>query len=152
MTTTIRGRACAVLRFRDRILLNRFGGDSFWALPGGSVEAGEFSNDALVREVIEEIGVRVTCGRLLWVIENLFAYRGTEYTEFGFYYEATWPAGEPLREGEFGGPEADQFFRWAPMAEIADFDLRPAPVKKLLLDVMRGGTPGAITHIAYSGG
>jgi len=66
----------------------RYGGDDFWALPGGSVEAGEFSAVALVREVFEEVGVKVACGGLLWVIENLFEYRGTHYTEFGFYYEA----------------------------------------------------------------
>jgi 8-oxo-dGTP pyrophosphatase MutT (NUDIX family) len=46
--TIIRGRACAIIRQADRILLNRFGGDSFWALPGGAVEQGEFSSDALL--------------------------------------------------------------------------------------------------------
>ena len=96
-----------------RILLNRFGGDSFWALPGGAVELGEFSPEALVREMREELGVTVEIGRLVWMVENLFEYRGTDYTEYGFYYEADWPLPvSPLREGEFVGEEPDQFFRW----------------------------------------
>ena len=70
--TIIRGRACAIIRQADRILLNRFGGDSFWALPGGAIELGEFSTNALVREMVEELGIAIAVGRLVWVIENLF--------------------------------------------------------------------------------
>ena len=60
-------------------------------MPGGAIESGEFSTEALVREMREELGVTVEIGRLVWVVENLFEYRGAFYTEFGFYYEAEWP-------------------------------------------------------------
>ena len=66
-TLITRGRACAIIRRADRLLLNRFGGDSFWALPGGAVESGEFSTEALVREMREELAVTVEVGRLIWV-------------------------------------------------------------------------------------
>lgn len=151
MKTTIRGRACAVLRRDGRVLLNRYGGDDFWALPGGSVEVGEFSADALVREVFEEVGVKVGCGRLLWVIENLFDYRGTHYTEFGFYYEAAWPAEAAIIEGEFAGAEAEQFFRWCDAAEVASIDLRPSGLKAPLLALMRGEVRDAVGHFTFSG-
>ena len=151
MNATIRGRACAVLRHGGRILLNRYGGDDFWALPGGSVEAGEFSAVALVREVFEEVGVKVACGRLLWVIENLFEYRGTHYTEFGFYYEAAWPSDAPVREGEFLGAEADQYFRWCDVAEVAALDLRPSGLKAPLLALMKSGAREKVGHFTFSG-
>src|SRR4029453_8409920 len=99
----IGGRACAILRQADRLLLNRFGGDSFWALPGGAVELGEFSTDALVRAVREELGVTVAIGRLLWIVENLFESRGTSYREYAIYYEADWSLPSPLRADEFAG-------------------------------------------------
>src|ERR1043165_5769127 len=89
--TITRGRACAIIRQASRILLNRYGLDDFWALPGGAIESGEFSPDGLVREMQEELGVIVEVGRLVWVIENLFEYRDTRFTEFGFYYAAIWP-------------------------------------------------------------
>lgn len=151
MQTTIRGRACAVLRHRGRVLLNRYGGDDFWALPGGSVEVGEFSSDALMREVFEEVGVKVACGRLLWVIENLFAYRDTHYTEFGFYYEAAWPAEAAIIEGEFAGAEAEQFFRWCDPAELAAIDLRPSGLRAPLLALMNGENVPSIGHFNFSG-
>ncbi|HJT11380.1 MAG TPA: NUDIX domain-containing protein [Dongiaceae bacterium] len=82
MTNITRGRACAIIRQADRLLLNRYGGDSFWALPGGAVEQGEFSTDALAREMREELDIAVEIGRLVWIVENLFDYRGTSYTEY----------------------------------------------------------------------
>jgi 8-oxo-dGTP pyrophosphatase MutT (NUDIX family) len=146
-----RGRACAIIRHDGRILLNRYGGDSFWALPGGAAEAGEFSPDALVREMREELGVSVGIGRLIWVIENLFAYRGTDYTEYGFYYEVAWPPGNGVSESEFAGLESDQFFRWATPAEVAALDFRPSGLKPPLLALMSGDESPAPRHFTFSG-
>jgi len=56
-------------------------------LPGGAIESGEFSTDGLVREMREELSITIEIGRLVWIVENLFEYRGTAYTEYGFYYE-----------------------------------------------------------------
>jgi 8-oxo-dGTP pyrophosphatase MutT (NUDIX family) len=149
--TIIRGRACAIIWQANRILLNRFGGDSFWALPGGAVELGEFSSDALVREMREELGISIAVGRLVWVIENLFEYRDTHFTEFGFYYEAAWPAGMVLAEGEFAGRESDQFFRWVSAQEVAALDLRPSGLLASLLRLMEGESPASIGHFTFSG-
>ncbi len=148
--TIIRGRACAIIRQADRILLNRFGGDSFWALPGGAVELGEFSTDALVREMREELGVTVEIGRLVWMVENLFEYRGTSYTEYGFYYEAAWPLpAHPIVEGEFVGQEPDQFFRWVRNEDIAALDFRPTVLRLPLLAHVSGAKSAAPLHFLH---
>lgn len=146
-----RGRACAIIRQADRILLNRYGLDSFWALPGGAVEAGEFSPDGLVREIEEELGVVVGLGRLVWVIENLFEYRGTHFTEYGFYYEAGWPPQSAIIEGEFAGEEPDQFFRWVSAQEAAALDFRPSGLKLPLLALMSGAESPGPQHFMLSG-
>jgi 8-oxo-dGTP diphosphatase len=36
-----------------------------WSIPGGRIEPGETDEQAVIREVAEETGLRVTCGRLL---------------------------------------------------------------------------------------
>jgi 8-oxo-dGTP pyrophosphatase MutT (NUDIX family) len=148
-TLITRGRACAIIRRADRLLLNRFGADSFWALPGGAIESGEFSTEALVRELREELAVTVEIGRLIWVVENLFEYRGAFYTEFGFYYEAEWPR-LPLRGGEeFKGEEHDQFFRWVRYDEIAALDFRPAVLRLPLLADLSGAESAAPLHFLH---
>ncbi len=51
-----------------RVLLARRGHDpgaGLWSLPGGRVEPGETDAQAVAREVAEETGLSVACGRLL---------------------------------------------------------------------------------------
>jgi 8-oxo-dGTP diphosphatase len=51
-----------------RLLLIKRGhepGAGLWSLPGGRIEPGETDRQALVREVLEETGLRVDCGALL---------------------------------------------------------------------------------------
>jgi len=149
--TITRGRACAIIRQADRVLLNRYGLDDFWALPGGAIEPGEFSPDGLVREVQEELGVIVAIGRLIWVIENLFEYRDNHFTEFGFYYEATWPPHTVMAEGEFAGQEPDQFFRWASAPDVTALDFRPSGLTRPLLALMSGAESAGPEHFMFSG-
>ncbi len=147
-STITRGRACAIIRQADCLLLNRYGGDSFWALPGGAVEHGEFSTRALVREMREELGAAVDVGRLVWIVENLFDYRGTSYTEYGFYYEADW-RGVDIGDDEFAGEEPDQVFRWVRSLDIAALDFRPAVLRLPLLAHLSGAESAAPLHLLH---
>jgi 8-oxo-dGTP pyrophosphatase MutT (NUDIX family) len=149
MANITRGRACAIIRQADRLLLNRYGGDSFWALPGGAVEQGEFSTDALVREMREELGIAVEIGRLVWIVENLFDYRGTSYTEYGFYYEAEWQDVTAIGDAEFVGKEPDQVFRWVRNADIAALDFRPAVLRLPLLAHVSGALSTTPLHMLH---
>ena len=43
--------------------------EGLWSIPGGRIEPGESDEQAVVREVREETGLDVTCGRLLGAAE-----------------------------------------------------------------------------------
>jgi 8-oxo-dGTP diphosphatase len=57
------GRMLLILRGHDP-------GKGLWSIPGGRIEPGETGEEAVVREVREETGLEVTCGRLLGSVER----------------------------------------------------------------------------------
>jgi 8-oxo-dGTP diphosphatase len=63
--------AAVITDARGRILLNRRSGDSdmagLWEFPGGKREPGESSEQALARELHEELGIEAEIGE--WVMD-----------------------------------------------------------------------------------
>lgn len=74
-------RVVGICRVGGRILLHRAAKDAYWTLPGGRVEMGESTHDALRREMVEEIGEAVTIGRTSFVAENFFTLREKRFHE-----------------------------------------------------------------------
>ncbi len=60
----------------------------FYRPVGGGIEYGEYSKDALVREIREEIGAEMTQQRYLGTIENIFLYNSEQGHEIAFIYDA----------------------------------------------------------------
>jgi 8-oxo-dGTP pyrophosphatase MutT (NUDIX family) len=72
----------AVIRFTDSTREPQH----FHRLVGGSVELGERSVDAMVREIDEELGTTLREPRLLGVLENVFVFEGESGHEIVFVY------------------------------------------------------------------
>jgi 8-oxo-dGTP diphosphatase len=111
---------CAGAVIRDkagRLLLIRRGhepGAGLWSLPGGRIEPGETDQQAVVREVLEETGLRVECGRLLGRAE-LAGPDGAVIDVSDYLAVIT---GGKLAPGD----DADDA-RWVTAAELADLPL-----------------------------
>ncbi|MCM0648904.1 NUDIX domain-containing protein [Clostridium swellfunianum] len=69
MSYHIRVSARGIVINNDRILLNEFGGGEYYNIPGGGVEPGETVKQAVVREILEESGLNVTVGDLIYALE-----------------------------------------------------------------------------------
>jgi 8-oxo-dGTP diphosphatase len=64
----------AVVVHEGRVLLVRRGKEPLrgrWVVPGGTVELGETLEDAVVREVLEETGIRVQPGELMTAFDRI---------------------------------------------------------------------------------
>lgn len=92
LSNQIRPIAIGVI-WRDGHLLVQHGNDpdtgaQFFRPPGGAIEFGERAADALRREFIEELQAELADVQLVTVLENPFTYKGTDYHEIVFVFEA----------------------------------------------------------------
>lgn len=85
-------KAICVFRRDDRILvaldLDSTKGERYARPLGGAIEFGERAEDALRREIKEEIGAELSAPRLLGVFENLFTLEGRQGHEILFVFDA----------------------------------------------------------------
>ncbi|URK87054.1 NUDIX hydrolase [Rhizobium sp. RCAM05350] len=105
------------LGFRNgHVLVHRAVHEDFWSFPGGRAEIGETSVETLKREMVEELGVDVTVGRMLWTVENFFRYEAHDYHEIGFYYLMEIPESFPFHASEIvhrlKDGDSDLEFKW----------------------------------------
>lgn len=86
----------------------------FHRLVGGSVELGERSVDAVVREIGEELGTTLLAPRLLGVLENVFVFEGESGHEIVFVYagELADPDVIPPGGGWFQDNGEPMFVEW----------------------------------------
>jgi (d)CTP diphosphatase len=101
-----------------------------WEFPGGKLEPGESPADALVRELDEELGVRVRPREEIGVAE--FEHGGRRIRLEG--WAATLEAGEPE-------PREHDAVLWVDPARLAPQVLAPADVPLLEAWRARGGAP-----------
>lgn len=111
----------AVLINEDRVFAAKRGpGKSmagYWEFPGGKVEADETPEEALARELREELKVDVTVGEFIVTATH---EAGTAVIELSTYL-CTIIEGVPvLTEHEE--------FRWLPVSELSDVEWAPADI------------------------
>ncbi|MGE5295460.1 MAG: NUDIX domain-containing protein [Solirubrobacterales bacterium] len=90
-----RGRMVVLVRGKEP-------GKGLWDLPGGFVDPGETAEEALAREIREEVGLEVTAMRYIGSWPNVYDYGGVRYRtlDFGFACEAVGVEGARAMENE----------------------------------------------------
>ncbi len=137
----IRPRAICLFRRGDRILVSlavdpRNGGRYARTL-GGAIAFGERSEDAIRREIREELGAEIREPRLLGVLENIFTLQTRQYHEIVFVYDAEFADASWYDRGDLPVNEAACVdpARWVPLSALGGDSLPLYP--KGLVDLLR---------------
>lgn len=120
--------AAAVIRDNNRIFATARGYGAFkgkWEFPGGKIEMGETSQEALKREIMEELATEIKVGDLIDTIEY-------DYPDFHLTMECFWcevvNGGLELKEHEAA--------RWLMREELYNVEWLPADVR--LIENIKG--------------
>ena len=107
----------------DRVLLVQFrrpvGDESWWGSPGGGIDPGESHEQALRRELREEVGLgEFDLGPMLYEHEGRFAWNGTLYVQRNTTYLVRVDRHEPRATIDLA-PEGVAAVRWWTRQELA---------------------------------
>lgn len=138
----------------DRLLL--FQAEDFWFTPGGGIEVGETTEQAAVRELWEETGLRLAPDQLGPVVAECSGHADLDWmtgTLHHVFYFCRAPAGfsvdtsgcQPLEASTMSG------HRWwtADEIEAAEKNVYPWGLAPLLRDLVGGRIPPAPVRLPW---
>lgn len=111
----------AIIRDGDRIFATQRGYGEYkdgWEFPGGKVELGETSQEALIREIKEELDADIVVGDMLTTVEY-------DYPTFHLSMDCFWAA---LVEGSKMKLLEHEAAKWLAMDELDEVEWLPADV------------------------
>lgn len=116
-------------------------GRVFFRPLGGGIEFGETSEEAVVRELKEEMGEDVMVSQLLAVLESLFYFENKQHHELVFTYEIQFLNQEVYEQESWNCQEQGSNFeaRWIPLSYFEENPdlLAPKGLLQLLLPLVK---------------
>lgn len=141
-------RVAGIIMHNNKLLIMKDENSPYYYIPGGRVNMNELSEDAIIREVREELNAQVKVNRMLWVSENFFNEENTDenYHEICFYYLLDMVDDQLINKGnEFilkDDGKHNHSFYWKDIDVIKDLYIYPLFIKKNILQVN-----GVIEHV-----
>ena len=133
-TVKFKYRVSGLLIHDGKLLTTDMDNSGFLCLPGGYVNLGEDSENAIMREMQEEVKYKVEVDHLVAVIENFFINKKqTVIHEIALYYLLNLKEETQIEDYQFieddNGRQIKHDFKWIELENINNVDFRPSILK-----------------------
>lgn len=132
-------RVSGLLINEGKILTTNMDNSGYLCLPGGHIDFGEDSKEAIIREMNEEVKYKIEIGNCIAIIENFFVNKkGITMHEVAFYYLFNISKDNKELIEDYKVFETDEErtvkheFRWIDLHNINNIDFRPPILKDKL--------------------
>lgn len=131
-------RVAGLLENNGKYLATKMDSNMFYCLPGGHVEIGETTDEAIEREMQEELGFPVKIKKLLAVAQNFYEKNGKKFHEFSYYYMVAPVSASDVNPEDYERIENDKGvmrhleFKWLTKEDFSLQSFNPIFVKDIL--------------------
>ena len=133
---TFKFRVSGVIIKEDKVLLVEMDNAGFFCLPGGHVELGETTEEAMIREMKEETTKDTYIKKYLGNIENFFINKhNVSIHEIAFYYLMDFKdedINDLSRVENDEGTLVNLKFKWFDLKELDSVNIKPVFLKEIL--------------------
>lgn len=119
-------RAAALIMKDNRLLCLYHAKKNLYVVPGGAIGVGESTEEAVRREVQEELGVEIIIENLSFVAENYFKHEERDFHNIEFYYSCH--LAKEYSNDDFIGDTGLEVV-WLPLDDLKTYHLRPVFLK-----------------------
>lgn len=137
-------RVAAIVFHKKKVLLLTEDRFDFWYLPGGKARLLETSQEALKREIFEELEEPPIIERVIWTTECLYYFEAWDikHHDLTFYYLVNFSENAPIysqnsgigKEG-FSNEETVLRFKWFDIDQLENVNLVPHFLKSSLKNI-----------------
>ena len=125
--------SCCILQKQNKFLVSKRLSSkifaNFWEFPGGKLEKNESFHNAIIRELYEELGIRVKKKSLTNLDIITHKYKKNEITVLGIFFLNKWSGIVKSREG--------QEIKWLHISEIKELNFLEG--SKVILNKLSSG-------------
>lgn len=133
-------RVCGIIINDNKILVTKDNFSPYYYLPGGRLNLHESANDAVVRELEEELDIKVSINRPLWLCEKFYIeeQNNKQYHEICLYFLIDFSNTNLLLRGDKFTKQEDSktlLFEWVNFDELKNMYIYPNFIKDKIYNI-----------------
>ena len=135
--TKLNIRVGAIIKYQNKLLVERNKNVDFSVIPGGRIQTLETSLEALIRELNEELGIDLSNEKfeLASLIENYFNFDNKKYHELYFVYKVELNENYNLNDGIKNLDNSDSSYYFLNPEELEKEKMRENIARVLNVDI-----------------